>query len=107
MKLAFIFWLQIWNNANKNETKKKHKTKSEVKNELARSIQGCEVVENEELNQMAQTVTNHEQAISIVKDYELIIRSKNKGILTVGYKQGVLFKKFKDSKNFEQVLKET
>ena len=56
---------------------------------------------------MVQCVTNHEQAISIVKDYELIIRSKNKGILTVGYKQGVFFKKFKDSKNFEQVLQET
>ena len=77
-----------------------------MKNELARSIQGCEVVENEELNQMAQNVTNQEQAISVVKDYELIIRSKNKGILTVGCKQEVLFKKFKDSKNFEQVLKE-
>ena len=56
---------------------------------------------------MVQCVTNHEQAISIVKDYELIIRSKNKGILTVAYKQGVFFKKFKDSKNFEQVLQET
>ena len=78
-----------------------------MKNELARSIQGCEVFENEELNQMAQNVTNEEQAISVVKDYELIIRSKNKGILTVAYKQGVFFKKFKDSKNFEQVLQET
>ena len=64
-----------------------------MKNELKRSIQECGVVENEELNQMTQSVTNHEQATSIIKDYELIIRSKKKGILNVAYRQGLLLNK--------------
>ena len=56
-------------------------------------MQECGAVKNEELNQMTQSVTNHEQAISIIKDYELIIRSKKKGILNVAYRQGLLLNK--------------
>ena len=49
-----------------------------MKNELIRSLQECEVVEIEKINENAQSVTNHEQAVPIIKDYELVIRSKKK-----------------------------
>ena len=72
------FSLQIRNNANKDETKKKQKTKNEVKNELIASLQECEVVESKELDRRAQSITQYEQAIPVNKDYELVIRSKQK-----------------------------
>lgn len=72
------FSSQIRNNANKDETKKKQKTKNEVKNELTASLQECEVVESKELDRRAQSITQYEQAISVNKDYELVIRSKQK-----------------------------
>ena len=74
----FCFSLQIRNNANKDETKKKQTTKNEVKNELIASLQECEVVESKELDRRAQSITQYEQAISVNKDYELVIRSKQK-----------------------------
>ena len=97
------FWLQIRNSQNKDEGEKKRKTKSKMKNELIRSLQECKIVENVELNERTQSVTNHEQAIPIIKDYELVIRSKEKGILNVAYRQELLFREF-DSNKFEQML---
>ena len=63
------FSLQIRNNANQDETKKKRKTKNEVKNELIASLQECEVVESKELDRRAQSITQYVQAISVNKDY--------------------------------------
>ena len=76
-----------------------------MKNELISSLQECKIVDNVELNERTQSVTNHEQAIPIIKDYELVIRSKEKGILNVAYRQGLLFGEF-DSNKFEQMLQE-
>ena len=47
---------------------------------------------------------NCKRSIPIIKDYKLVIRSK--GVLNDAYKQGLLFKKFKDSNKFEQMFQE-
>ena len=75
-----------------------------MKNELIKSLRELEVVKNKELNGRALSVTNHEQAIPIVKDYELVIGFQMKGMLHVAYRQGLLLKKFNDSNKFEQIL---
>ena len=75
--------MQIRNSENKDEAKRKRKTKGEVKNKLIRSLQECEVVENKELNERTQSVTNHEQVNLTIQNYQLVFRSKKKGILNV------------------------
>lgn len=75
-----------------------------MKNEFIKSLQEREVVKNEELNGRALSVTSQEQAIPIVKDYELVIGSQMKGMLHVAYRQGLLLKKFNDFNKFEQIL---
>ena len=62
-------------------------TKDEVKNELIRSLQGMDVSENEELDEQAEKVTIDEEAIPVVQDYEKLVRSKKKGILSVTFRK--------------------
>lgn len=61
-------------------------TKDEVKNELIRSLQGMEVSENEELDERAEKVTIDEEGIP-VQDYEKLVRSKKKSILSVTFRK--------------------
>ena len=42
-----------------------------------------------------------------MKEHETIIKCKKKEILNLAYKQGLLFKKLKDSDNFKEMLQET
>ena len=74
-----------------------------MKNELIRSLQKFEVAENKEMKGK-QGVTNHQQVIRIIKDYEHIIRSKKKRILNAAYRKGLLLKNFKNSNKLEQML---
>lgn len=62
-------------------------TKDEVKNELIRSLQGMDVSENEELDERAEKVTIDKEAIPVVQDYEKLVRSKKKGILSVTFRK--------------------
>ena len=66
--------------------KRQERAKNEVKNELVKSLMEGDIVENEELNERAKNVTNYEKDIPVVKDYELLINSKKKGILNVVYR---------------------
>ena len=77
-----------------------------MKNELIRWLQKYEVVENEELNERVKNVSNHEQNIPIIKDYEPAISSKKKEKLNVAYIQSLLFKKYKDPNKFEQMTQD-
>ena len=65
-----------------------------------------DVVENEELIERSNKITNYKVAIPVVKEYETIIRSKKKGILNVAYRQGLLVIKFKESNRFVEMLQE-
>ena len=49
----------------------------------------------EELNEIAEKVHKPEETADIIKQYEEILRTKRKGIISVAYYQGKLFKRFK------------
>ena len=53
---------------------------------MIKLLQECEIVENETLNKRAKNVTNHEQAISGIKDLRII---KKKGIMKKGILKAV------------------
>ena len=76
-----------------------------MKHDLTASLQEYEVIESEEWDRTAQSITQYKQGILVIKDYELVIRSKKKGILNVAYKQGFLFMKLKDSNEFGKMFK--
>ena len=65
-----------------------------------------EVYENKEFNKKADNLKHFEEAIPVVKEYETIIRSQKKSILKVTYKQVIVFKKFKASDKFLEMVKE-
>lgn len=57
--------------------------------------------ENEDLN---RRLTNCEEIIPVVLEYETFISIKKKGILNIAYRQGLLFKIFKESNKFVEML---
>ena len=65
------FCLQILKSANQDATKKK--TTKNWKWLIA-SLQECKVVKNEELDRRGQSITQYEQVVSVIKDFELLIR---------------------------------
>ena len=58
-----------------------------------------EVVESDELNNQAEEVQDPEEAAKVIQKYENIIRTNKKGIISIAYQQGKVFKKFKDKEN--------
>ena len=65
-----------------------------------------DVVETQELNKKAEEVYKPEDAPAVVKRYEDIIRAKKKGIISIAYYQGKVFKKFKDKEKFIKLVNE-
>ena len=65
-----------------------------------------DVLENEELVQRADNLTNYEEAIPVLKEYETITRSTKKDMLNIAYIQGIIFKKFKESDKVVERIKE-
>ena len=48
----------------------------------------------------------HEKAVEIIKQYEDIIKIKNKGNINVAYHQGQVFKRFKENEKFAKLVSE-
>ena len=59
-----------------------------------------EVVESEELNKKAEEIQEPEKAIGIIEQHEYIIKTKKKGIISIAYHQGKVFKRFKEKEKF-------
>ena len=59
-----------------------------------------EVVESEELNKKAEEIQESEEAAEVIKQYEYIIKTKEKGIINIAYYQGNVFKRFKEKEKF-------
>ena len=76
--------------------KAKRLSKKEIKTKLLESINIDKVLECEDLNKEAEVVQDLEGAAEIIKRYEDIIKTKNKGIINVAYHQGQVFKRFKE-----------
>ena len=74
--------------------KAKRLSKKEIKTKLLESITIDEVLECKDLNKEAEEVHDSVRAAEIIKRYEDIIKTKNKGIINVAYHQGQVFKRF-------------
>lgn len=72
----FFFCLQLWNGQNKNETKKKRKSKDEVKAELLRSIVGGQEYKNADLKNRAEKEKRYHDAIPKMQEYEIFIQGQ-------------------------------
>ena len=65
-----------------------------------------EVVESEDLNKEAEEIEESERAVRIIKRYEDIIKTKKKGIISIAYYQGKVFKRFKEKEKFVKLVSE-
>ena len=84
--MAVIFCLQLWRGS-QNAKKTKRLDKEEIKNQLIDSLVNNDTSEMEELNEKAGKVEKPEDAATIIKEYEDLIRTK-KGIISIPYHQG-------------------
>ena len=86
--------------------KAKRLLKEEIKTKLLDSLTIDEFLECEDLNKEAEEEQDLEKAADIIKQYEDIIKIKNKGTINVAYRQGQVFKRFKEKKNFTKLVTE-
>ena len=84
----------------------KRLSKEDIKKKLLDSVTIDEVVEFDNLNQEAEKTQDPEEAGKIIKRYEDIIKTKNKGIINVAYHQGQVFKRFKEKEKFAKLVSE-
>ena len=89
-----------------DSNKAKRLSKEEIKKQLLDSMIIDEVVEFEDLNKEAKEIRDLEKAAEIIKRYENVIKTKNKGIINVTYHQGQVFKRFKEKEKFAKLVSE-
>ena len=101
--IAIIFCFQLWGNS---ETSKKTKCldKDEIKKQLLESITINSAAETKELDEQDDKVEKLENAVDIIKKYEEILRTKRKGIIAVAFRQGKVFKHFKEKEKFIKMV---
>ena len=86
--------------------KTKRLSKEEIKKQLLDLMIIDEVVEFQDLNEEAEEIQDPIKAAEIIKRYEDIIKTKNKGIINVAYHQGQVFKRFKEKEKFAKLVSE-
>ena len=95
----------MWKGVTDNK-KAKGLSKEEIKKKLLDSMTTDEIVEFDDLNKEAEETQDLEEAAKIIKQYEDIIKTKNKGIINIAYHQGQVFKRFKEKENFAKLVSE-
>ena len=70
------------------------------------SIVNHDIIETQELNEKADRLEIPEDAAAVIKQYEDIIRTKKKNIISIAYHQGKVFKRFKDKEKFIKLVNE-
>ena len=94
----------MWKGPDAKRTKRLiHK---DIKKQLIESMVINDIDETDELNQKVEEVQKPEQAVAVIRQYEEIIRTKKKGIISIAYHQGKVFKKFKGKEKFIKLVKE-
>ena len=88
------------------DKKEKRLSKEEIKTKLLDSMTIDEVVKFDDLNKEVEKIEDPEKAAEIIKQYEDIIKTKNKGIINVAYYQGQVFKRFKEKEKFVKLVSE-
>ena len=81
-------------------------SKEEIKMKLLDSMTIYEIVEFDDLNKEAEKMQDPEKAGEIIKWYEDIIKTKNKGIINIAYHRGQVFKRFKEKEKFVKLASE-
>ena len=95
----------MWKGVTDNK-KAKRLSKEEIEKKLLDSMTIDEVVEFDDLNKEAEETQDPEEAAKIIKRYEDIIKTKNKGIINVAYHQGQVFKRFEEKEKFAKLVSE-
>ena len=95
----------MWKGVTDNK-KAKRLSKEEIKKKLLDTMTIDKVLECEDLNKDAEEIQDPEKAAKIIKRYEDIIKTKNKGIINVAYHQGQVFKRFKEKEKFAKLASE-
>ena len=62
------------------------------------------VIKIDDLNEKAEMVDEAEDATGIIQEYEGILLTKRKGIISLPYCQGKVFKRFKKKETFMQMV---
>ena len=101
--ILVIFCFQLWGNS-ENSKKTKRLNKDEVKKQLTESIIINNAIKINNLKELAEKVRKPEEAADKIKQYEEILRTKRKGIVSVAYYHGKIFKPFKEKEKFIQML---
>ena len=83
-----------------------HPSWEETKKQLLESMIIDEVVEFEDLNKEAKEIREPEKAAEVIKRYDDMIKMKKKGIISVAYHQGKVFKRFKEKEKFVKLISE-
>ena len=86
--------------------KTKRLSTHEIRKQLLESIIINEVVESEELNKEAEEIRQPEEAAKVIKQYEDIMKTKKKGIISIAYYQGKIFKRFKEKEKFIKLVRQ-
>ena len=81
-------------------------SKEEIKKQLLESMIIDEVVSFEDLNKEAKEIPKLEKAAEVIKRYEDVMKMKKKGIISVAYHEGKVFKKFKEKEKFVRLVSE-
>ena len=76
---------------------------AEVTNERNTSLIENDVDENKQSNKRERNINKFEDALPVVKEHESSIKTKIMGISSIGFLQGMLFKRFKESGRFKYV----
>ena len=100
-----IVCLQMWKGSESAKKTKRFRHK-DLKKQLIELMVNNDTVETEELNKKSEEVRKPEDAAAVIKHYEYIIRTKKKGIISIAYHQGKVFKKFKVKEKFIKLVYE-
>ena len=84
--------------------KTKQLSKDDIKKQLLESIIINEALDSEELDREAEGVKYPEEVAKVIEKYEYIIKTKKKGIISISYHQGKVFKKFKEKEKFMKLV---
>ena len=77
---------------------------TQLKKQLIESITINNVIGIDNLNELAEKVEKPKEAADIIKQYEEILQTKRKGIISVACYQGKLCKRFKKKGKFIQMV---
>lgn len=79
----------------KIKRRKNEKTKDEVKEELIKAVVEGEKYKSEELHGRADNAKLYQDAIPTAQEYDTILLKQKRNVMSIGYRQGCVFKKFK------------